>query len=84
MVSFGIILISALVLIFVWDQNKEKVSDIGSNVVVLFFVFLIEFAITNEFNFFVLYINELYPTQVRIIALGFIKIFGGVILMLEA
>ena len=30
------------------------------------------------------YINELMPTQVRIIGLAFIKFFGGVILMVES
>lgn len=47
-------------------------------------IFVIQFAITNELNFFVVYINELFPTQVRIISLAVIKTCGGVILMVES
>ena len=70
-------MLCALLLVFIWDQNKEEVTDIWSNIAVLAVVFLNQFVVVAEFNFFLVYINELYPTQVRIIGIGFIKIFGG-------
>ena len=75
--AYAIIMICALVLIFIWDQNKEEVTDIWSNVAVLALIFVNQFIVIAEFNFFLVYINELFPTQVRIIGIGFIKIFGG-------
>ena len=48
-----------------------------SNVAVLVVVFVNQFMVIGEFNFFLVYVNELFPTQVRIIGIGFIKIFGG-------
>ena len=50
----------------------------------LVFIFLIEFLITAEFNIFVVYMNELYPTPVRLIGIGFVESFGGVTLMFAA
>lgn len=50
--------------------------------IVLLFIFIIEFAISNEFNFYLVYLNETFPTQVRIIAIGFIKTFGTITVML--
>jgi len=40
MTSLTLIMLSCLTLVFIWDQNKEEVTDIGSNVAVLAFVFL--------------------------------------------
>jgi tetrahydromethanopterin S-methyltransferase subunit E len=50
----------------------------------LAFIFLIELIVSNEFNFYVVYLNELYPTQMRIIGVGFIKTFGSVTVMLSS
>jgi hypothetical protein len=47
----------------------------------MLFIFIIEFAISNEFNFYLVYLNESLPTQVRIIAIGFIKTFGAITTM---
>ena len=84
LISFGAIVVFAGTLVFIWDQDKDEVGDLGSNVLVLCFIFGIEFAITAEFNFFLVYINELFPTQVRVIGIGMIKTFGGSSLMLSA
>ena len=40
--------------------------------------------VSNAFNFYSVYNNELYPAQVRIIALGFIKTFGSTTTMLSS
>lgn len=84
MVSFSVILGAAIALIFVWDQNQETVTDIKANILVLCLIFLVQLVITNEYNFFIVYVNENYPTQVRIISLTFIKTCGAVILMTES
>jgi hypothetical protein len=47
MVSFGILLASSAVLVFIWDQDKEQVTDISSDILVLCFIFVVQFAITN-------------------------------------
>lgn len=47
----------------------------------LLLVFVLEFAVTTEFNFFVIYITELYPTQVRVIGNGLVQIFGSAVLL---
>lgn len=84
MTSFLAIFGSSFALIFLWDQDSSNVSDVGSNIIILLLVFVIGFAITNEFNFFVVYLNELIPTQIRIIAMAFVKTFGGIVLMVES
>ena len=47
-------------------------------------VFFIEMVVTNAFNNYLVYLNELYPTQIRGVAMGFIKIFGAVTIMLSS
>jgi hypothetical protein len=76
-VSFAIIMACSTVLIFIWDQDETEVTDIGSNMVTLIFLFFIELTVSNAFNFYSIYLNELFPTQVRIIGVGFIKTFGS-------
>ena len=83
-VSLLIIGLSSIVMIFIWDQDKSDITDIWSNIAVIIFVFIISLAIASEYNFFVVYINELYPAQVRIIGVGFIKSFGGGALMFSS
>ena len=39
---------------------------------------------SNAFNFYAVYLNELYPTQVRLIAVGFIKCFGSSTAMISS
>ena len=79
--SFCIVLICSFILIFIWDQDNQHLSDINSNLLVLTIVFILEFAITTEFNFFAIYVTELYPTQVRVIGIGCAQIFGSAILL---
>ena len=84
MISFSIIAICSLTLIFIWDQNQTDVTDIGSNLIVLFFVFFIELTVSNAFNIYAIYLNELFPTQVRIIGVGFVKTFGTIVLLFSS
>ena len=81
--SFALIAIYAVVLIFVWDQDSKDIDDIWSNLTVLIFIFLIQLTVTNAFNTYAVYLNELYPTQIRVIAIGFVKMFGAVTTMLS-
>ena len=71
-VVFTIILLISTLLIFIWDQDKNDTSDTLTDVIVLGCVFIIDFAITIEFNFFTIYFNELYPAQIRLVGIGFI------------
>ena len=83
-VSFAVIMICSIVLIFIWDQNnEEEVTDIGANSAVLALIFVIQFTITAEFNLFITNMNELFPVQVRVIGIGFVKTWGGAGLMLS-
>ena len=56
-ISFLVIMISSIVLIFIWDQEETEVTNIGSNIVVLIFLFFIELVVSLGFNFFVVYLN---------------------------
>ena len=44
-ISYILVGICAVVLIFVWDQNKEEVTDIWSNAIVLALIFINQFII---------------------------------------
>jgi len=57
MVSFGIIVACSIVLIFVWNQDGGNDEEVGSNVVVLLFVFIIELVVSNAFNVYGIYLN---------------------------
>ena len=81
MVSFGIIMICSIALIFIWDQNAKQVQN---GVIVLILLFFIELVVSNAFNFYAIYLNELYPNQIRIVAIGFIKTFGSITPMVSA
>lgn len=79
--SFSIVFVCSFILIFIWDQNNQSVTNVEANIFVLLLVFILEFAVTTEFNFFVIYITELYPTQVRVIGNGLVQIFGSAVLL---
>ena len=81
-ISFAVIMVSSIALVFIWDQNNEEVTDVGANAVVLALIFVIQFTITAEFSLFITNMNELYPGQVRVIGIGFVKTWGGTGLML--
>ena len=40
-VSFSVVMVCSFALIFLWDQNQEKVTDISSNILVLVLIFVI-------------------------------------------
>lgn len=75
------ILVCSTVLVFIWDQNSSEVRDVRSNLIVLMLIFVLEFAITVEYSFLYIYINELFPTQVQILGFGFNEIFGAMTLV---
>jgi hypothetical protein len=82
-ICFFIIMVCSIVLTFIWDQNGTN-ATFSASIVVLIFVFLIELTVSNAFNFYAVYLNELYPTQVRLIAVGFIKCFGSSTAMISS
>ena len=45
-ISFAVIMVSSIALVFVWDQNNEEVTDVGANAAVLALMFIIQFTIT--------------------------------------
>ena len=46
-VFFIILSLCSIVLIVIWDQDKQNISDIWSNIAVLIFVFLFQFLISS-------------------------------------
>ena len=56
-VSFSIIVICSLILIFVWDQNAAEETTFANKMNVLSFVFVIELTVSNAFNFYAVYLN---------------------------
>ena len=84
MVSFGIIMICSIVLIFTWNQDQKTTQNVGSSIGVLVVLFFIELVVSNAFNFYAIYLNELYPSQIRIVAIGFIKTFGAMTAMVSS
>ena len=68
-------------LIFLWDQNKSEVSNLKDNLIVLILVFAVTAFNSITYNSFVLYMNELLPTQIRVIAIGVIYITGGIAIL---
>ena len=44
---------------------------------------MIEFVATAEYNCYMMSVNELFPTQVRLIGISFVKTIGGSSLMLS-
>ena len=83
-ITFSICAACSIALIFLWDQDQKETTDVNSNIIVLVFIFYLEFAITCEFDSFMVYINELYPTQVRMIGIGIVKTAGAVILLFQS
>jgi len=55
--SFSIIAICSIILVFIWDQSGKAEPGFFSSLIVLLFIFAIEFAISNEFNFYLVYLN---------------------------
>ena len=56
LISFSITLLASLILTFIWDQSQKTVSDTASKITVMFLIFVIEFSLTFEFDFFMLYL----------------------------
>ena len=82
LVTLTVIFIACIIITFMWDQYSKSASSSGTNMTVMLLVCLIQGLTAFEFAFFVLYICELYPTQVRVLGIGFIKTFGSVPIML--
>ena len=80
-VSFGCTFICAIILLFIWSPGAEEKVDIGANLGTLAVIFLFRFFITVEYISFLVYQQELYPTQIRIVGTGLVCISGGVIIM---
>ena len=65
-------------LVFVWDQNATSSSSTANAVLTLIFMFLVVLVVSSAFTYYAVYLNELFPTQVRIVGIGFIKSFGSI------
>lgn len=77
-------MVCSFILIFVWDQDETEVAHIGESISVLIFLFFIELTVSNAFNNYAVYLNELYPTQIRIVGIAFIKMFGAITTMVSS
>ena len=64
------------ILIFLWDQNGQQ-SSLAADVIILFLIFIFQFSITLQYSIFYVYLNEVYPTQARMIAVSTIGLAGG-------
>ena len=83
-VSFAIVMLCSFILIFVWHQDETEVAHLGESIFVLIFLFLIELTISNAFNNYAVYLNELYPTQIRLVGIAFVKMFGAITTMVSS
>lgn len=75
-VCFGLSSICAIILVFIWDQAEEN-PTLGNSIAVLVLIFIFRFAVTLEYTFFCVYLNELYPTQIRVIGTSLVELIGS-------
>lgn len=68
--------ICSTILVFVWDQNGNE-SSLTAEIVILLLIFTFQFSITLQSSIFYVYLNEVYPTQARMIAVSTIGLTGG-------
>lgn len=73
---FAATFICSIILIFLWDQNGKQ-SNIVADIIILILIFIFQFAITLQYSIFYVYMNEVYPTQARMIASSTIGLTGG-------
>lgn len=73
LVFFSICAACSVGLLFVWDAVDPTAFQ---NVMKLILIFIFRFAITYEYAVFIVYFNELFPTQIRVIGTGFVSLFG--------
>ena len=74
---FAISYVCSLILIFVWKQGSQEEIDIGNSIGILALIFVNRFAITCIYTIFYVQVNELYPTQVRVLGGGLFAAVGG-------
>lgn len=79
LLSFGLVFVFSLVLVFIWHPQTDEieVSNLQEAITMILF-FLISFTITSEYIFFDIYVLELYPTQIRVIGTSFVQIIGSI------
>ena len=78
-VTFTIVLICSLVLIWLYRPKAEAQSPaLSSNIGILAAIFVITFSITTEWTFFLVYVTELYPTQLRVIGTSLVSMFSAI------
>jgi hypothetical protein len=73
---FAAAFVCSMILTFIWNQNEEN-PNIGESIGVLILIFIFRFAVSVEYTFFYVYFNEVYPTQIRVIATSLISVMGG-------
>jgi hypothetical protein len=72
-------LFCSVLLLFLWSQGSES-PKLSESIEVLVLIFVFRFAVSLEYTAFLVYINELYPTQIRVIGTNFIIMTGGLMI----
>lgn len=77
---FGCGLVTSIILLFLWDQNDDSLDleHLGVPIIVLALIFINQLAISVQFTVFFIYLNEVYPTQARVIGMSTVSFFGAI------
>jgi MFS family permease len=76
---FAVAAACQILLIFVWNQGATaNFSSTYESCLLMLLIFVFRFAISVEYAFFFVYVNELFPTQVRVLGLNFVSVIGAV------
>ena len=65
--TFALSAVCAIILIFIWDQDSTEPLEISHSIFLLVLIFFFRFAISIEFGCFMVFYNQMYPTQVRVL-----------------
>ena len=78
-VCYSIMAICTFCLIFVWKQSPEKTSeDDNQNDILLLALFMgFRLAVSTLYAILFVYINEVFPSQIRVPGYGIINFVGG-------
>ena len=77
-ITFFITILCSLILIFFNSSCPENQKFCLTGIIELIIIFIFRFSISLEFAFFLVYVNELYPTQIRGMGMGVSSAFGTI------